>query len=121
MSNGINTHNKLYERGKKMDSYQTPPSSLIYLPLGVHSMQDWLTSLQQASPVSRTAFPGHEEVLKIPEISGLTRSELFVKWHQDISSWKTWQVSFLAELMNEAPHTGELWLDNLPKSGMTAS
>ena len=117
MSNGRSTHKKSSRPESKTATLTMHPSSPIYLPLGVNSLQEWLTSLQQDSPVSPTQSQGCDNRLSTIGISGLKRSELSVKWLPDLSCWKTFQVSFLAQLMNEPQHTGELWLESLPKSG----
>ena len=121
MSNGKSTPRKYSKQEYETASYRTLQSSPTYLPSGVNSLEEWLTSLRQASPAHHSQQQGLNEVLKIPETSGQTRSELYVKWLPGMSSWRMSQA-YLMPLENEEHQAmGALWLENLPKQGMIVS
>ena len=117
MSNGISTLKKSSRPGSGTDTSATHPSSPIYLPSGVNSLEEWLTSLQADSPVSHIRSQGLSEEPQMTATSGLRRSELSVRWDRDTSSWKTYQVSFLHLLTGEPQRMGEPWSESLPPSG----
>ena len=118
MSNGPSTHKQSSKQGSKTDTSMTHPSSPIYLPSGVNSLEDWLIWCQADSLASRIQWQGNSEGLTMSGISGLTRSELSVRWDQGTSSWKTSQVSFLHLLTEgEDQRMGEPWSESLPPSG----
>ena len=84
-----NTSRKSSKQGSKMDSYQMPLSSVTYVPSTGNSIEDWLTSLRQDSPVSLTATPGNVPEKTMTETSGLTHSESSEKSNPDMPSLKT--------------------------------
>jgi hypothetical protein len=76
----------------------------------------WISSLA-ASPVSLIRRLENEKAPQTTETSGLTRSELSVRWDQDTSYWRTSQASFLHLLTGEDQRMGEPWSESLPPSG----
>ena len=118
MSNGKNIPKKSSRRESGTDFYQTHPSSPIYLPLGVSSLQDWLTSLRLHRPVSPSVSLALEGGQMINATSGLKRSELSVRFDPQSSSWRTSQESLLPPENGEPQAMGQSWLGNLPKRGM---
>ena len=121
MSNGKSIPRKSSRQGSGTATLMTHPSSPIYLPSGVNSLEEWLTSLQQDSRVNPIQLQDSSEEPVMTGTSGLTRSELSVKWDHDTSSWKTCQVSFLHLLTGEDQRMGEPWLESLPKSGTVST
>ena len=117
MSNGKSIPSKSSRQGSGTATLMTHPSSPIYLPSGVTSLEEWLISLQQDSHANPTQPQDSSEGLMTIETSGLTPSELSVRWDHDGSYWKTWQVSFLHLLTGEDQRMGEPWLESLPQSG----
>ena len=104
-----NTYNNSCKNESKTSSSMTLQSSAIYVPTGV-PIEDWLTSLRQASPASHTHTPGNERDQKIVGTSGLIPSDALAKWDQNTQSWRTFQESFLMD-------TPELSRRSFPKSG----
>jgi hypothetical protein len=94
-----------------MDSSMTLQSSEIYVPTGL-PIEDWLTSLRQASPASHTPMQENERDQKIVVTSGPIPSDALARWDQATQSWRTSQASFLTD-------TPELSRASFPKSGMT--
>ena len=95
-----------------MATSTTPRSSVTYLPSTFESLEEFVTSLQRAFPVS--PIPTLEVVLEkaMSAISGPIPKELLARWDASTSCWRTCQVSFLTGM-------GEPWLESFPKSGMT--
>ena len=104
-----NTYNNSCKNESKTSSSMTLQSSAIYVPTGV-PIEDWLTSLRQASPASHTHTPGKEKCPKMAGTSGLIPSDALAKWDQNTQSWRTFQESFLMD-------TPELSRRSFPKSG----
>ena len=100
-----------------MDSCQTHQSGPMYMPSGVKTLKDWLTSLALDSPVSHIPSQAPAVAPETPVIYGLRRSELSVRWHQDTSSWRTSQESLQPPDSEESQPMGEPWLESLPKRG----
>ena len=121
MSNGKSTPKESSKQESKTDTSMMHPSSEIYLPSGVSSLEEWLTSLRQASLVHHSPSPVNKEALMMPETSGLIRSELSVRFDPSTSSWRTYQESLLPPENEEHQAMGQLWSENLPKQGMIVS
>ena len=83
------TSRKSSKQGSKMDTSMMPPSSVTYVPSTGDSIEDWLISLRQDSPVSPTLTPEGELEKTMTETSGLTHSESSEKSNPDMSSLKT--------------------------------
>ncbi len=58
MSNGKSTPRKYSKQEYETASYRTLQSSPTYLPSGVNSLEEWLTSLRQASPAHHSQQQG---------------------------------------------------------------
>ena len=121
MSNGKNIPKKLSKQESTTVSWTMPRYSGTYLPSTVNSLEDWLTLLRQDSLAPPSARPANGVELMIPETSGLTRSELSVRFDPSTSSWRTYQESLLPPSPKEPQAMGQLWSGNLPKSGMIVS
>ncbi len=117
MSNGKSIHKKLLRQESETDSSMTHPSSEIYLPSRVNSLEDWLTSLQVDSPANHTALQEPEDLLRIPETNVQTRSELFVKWLPDMSSWRTWHTLLSSSVDERTPSYGGVVVGQLTEIG----
>ena len=104
-----NTYNNSYNNESKTSSSMTLQSSAIYVPTGV-PIEDWLTSLRQASPASHIPMQENERDQKIVVTSGLIPSDALAKWNQATQSWRTFQESFLMD-------TPALSQASFPKSG----
>jgi hypothetical protein len=118
MSNGNDTPKKSSKRGSKTGSSTMRQSGLIYLPSTVGSLEEWLTLLRQDSRASPIASQGNSEGLTMNGTSGLTRSELSVRWDPESSSWRTYPDLF--SLAKDGKPMGEPYLGSLPKQGMCA-
>ena len=123
MSNGNDTLKRSSKQGsktkKKVASASTMrQSGLTYLPSTVGSLEDWLTSLQEDSHANPIVSPAYSEELPTIETSGLRRSELYVRWDRDTSSWRTYPDLF--SLAQDGKPMGEPYLGSLPKQGMCA-
>ena len=91
-----NTYNNSCKNESKTSSSMTLQSSAIYVPTGV-PIEDWLTSLRQASPASHIPMQENERDQKIVVTSGLIPSDALAKWNQATQSWRTFQESFLMD------------------------
>ena len=104
-----NTYNNSCKNESKTSSSMTLQSSAIYVPTGV-PIEDWLTSLRQASPASHIPMQENERDQKIAGTSGPIPSDALAKWNQATQSWRTFQESFLMD-------TPALLQGSFPKSG----
>ncbi|KKN04272.1 hypothetical protein LCGC14_1099300, partial [marine sediment metagenome] len=91
-----------------------PPSSPIYVPSTVSSVEDWWTSLRRDSPASPTATPESERVRQTPATSGPTLSGSLARYDPAGCCWKTYQAS-----LTEKGGTAPLSSATFPLSGMT--
>jgi len=90
-------------------SSQMPRSSVIYVNSTGDSIEDWLTSLRQDSPVSPTLTPGNVPEKTMTETSGPIPDGALARYDPDTSYWRTSQVSFLTGILEP------LW-ENFPNS-----
>jgi hypothetical protein len=104
------TYNNSYSNESKITSLTMHPSSVIYVPLTFQSIEEFVTSLVQASPASHIPMQENERDQKIVETSGPIPSDALARWDQATQSWKTSQASFLMD-------TPALLPGNFPKSG----
>lgn len=91
-------------------SSTTLPSIPMYLPSGVQTIEDWLTSLREDSPARTSAPPGNEpDSMEIAAASGGKCLDAFARWDPDMSLLRTFQAS----LLEGKP---EQWLESWPAS-----
>ena len=106
------TFKSSYSNESKITSLTMHPSSVIYVPLTFQSIEEFVTSLVQASPANHIPMPVIEKDQRTTGTSGPIPSDALARWDQVTQSWKTSQASFLTD-------TPALLPGSFPKSGMT--
>ena len=97
-----------------MESCKKPPYSVISEHSSVKgtpkAIREWLMSLPPDFPVNHFQLQGNKQVQTIPEMCGLPLSSASAWYDHDSYSWKTYQVSLLADTLAAF---SEIW----PKAG----
>jgi len=114
MSKLTPTAKRLSSRGYEMGSSMMPPSSPIYVPSTVASVEEWWTSLREVSRASPTLLQEGSRENRISGTCGPTPSESSARWDRSTSYWRTSRAS-------SPEGMGEPWSGSFPKRGMTVS
>ena len=91
------TFKSSYSNESKITSLTMHPSSVIYVPLTFQSIEEFVTSLVQASPANHIPMPVIEKDQRTTGTSGPIPSDALARWDQVTQSWKTSQASFLTD------------------------
>ena len=98
----------------------TLPSGLISATSMDHSLLEKWTSSLPDSRASHIQSQDTDKAKQIREIYGLKRGELYLRYDQSGSCWRTYQASMF-DLTMDGQHMGALYSENFPSSGMIVS
>ena len=98
----------------------TLPSGLISATSMDHSLLEKWTSSLPGSRASHIQSQDTDRESPMSGISGLKRGELYLRYDQSGSCWRTYQASMF-DLTMDGQHMGALYSENFPSSGMIVS
>ena len=98
----------------------TLPSGLISATSMDHSLLEKWTSSLPDSRASHIQSQDTDKAKQIREIYGLKRGELYLRYDQSGSCWRTYQASMF-DLTMDGQHMGALYSENFPNLGMIVS
>ena len=98
----------------------TLPSGLISATSMDHSLLEKWTSSLPDSRASHIQSQDTDRESPISGISGLKRGELYLRYDQSGSCWRTYQASMF-DLTMDGQHMGALYSESFPNSGMIVS
>jgi hypothetical protein len=117
MWSGMITVNELLPQESEMESYPTPPSSVMSTHSTVKGtpqhIREWLTLLPEDSPVSLSASPESAKDLQTSATDGPQQWSACASFDPATHSWRTFQASFLLD-------TSEPFSETWPKAGSIA-